>query len=306
MDLSSEDPRLLELADRLWHRETGAARTRAPIRLKLRVGPRKHDALLAPRQHLIESWTVARDGAVLRLGGQLDVKADIGAATIEGRVSAALLDRDPGLVARLLLEVPVAILLQRRSYAAIHAAAIAGPQGAVVLRGAPGAGKSTLVAAAWLAGLEVLGDESVLVAREDSDELLAAVRDPTLEPETVRLLGIVDGLTPATERAGPKQRMNLFSSADPARRSQRRVATVILGPRTEVPARLDAIDAETFLREFRAGEIREERWGGHGLNIEQKWSHSGAWRLSGAGDLGGAVKLLSELVGHVPHGGSRT
>ena len=44
------------------------------------------------------------------------------------------------------------------------------------LIGESGAGKSTLVAAAYRAGLDVLGDETVLVARDDPDDLLAAVR----------------------------------------------------------------------------------------------------------------------------------
>lgn len=272
--------------------ETGSSRP--PIRLDLRVES-PGDAVTG---RLTESWTVHRDTVELKLGNQLGVTADVTSATITGWVSADLLRRDPGLIARLLLEVPVAALLQRRGYAAVHAAAIAGPRGAVVLRGAPGSGKSTLAAAAHLAGMDVLGDESVLVARDDPDDLLAAVRDPTLEPDTARLLGLADRLSPATERAGPKQRLDLFASATATGRARRRVATVILGPRDDGPARLDAIDADTFASEFRNGGIREERWAAPAPHIKTAWSRTGAYRLSGATDLRGAIALLAALVGH--------
>lgn len=302
IDLSTDDPRLLALADHLWNRRETTAGVHRPIRLDLRV---EREEAGGAAGALTESWTVQPDVVELRLGQELAASADAANARVTGWTRAGLLSRDPGLVARLLLEVPVAVLLERRGYVAVHAGGVAGPRGAVVLRGAPGSGKSTLVTAAYLAGLETLGDESVLVARDDPDAILAAVRDPTLEPEAVRLLGLSDGLFPATERAGSKQRLDLLGSAHAARRFHRRVATVILGPRDDGPAQLEPLDPNTFVREFRAGAIPEERWAEPAPGIETTWSRSGAWRLSGAADLRGAVVLLSKLVGHFSHNGSR-
>ncbi|MSR05821.1 MAG: hypothetical protein EXR93_01935 [Gemmatimonadetes bacterium] len=300
MTVTADDPRLLALADRLWPAAAGETGSSLP---PIQIGLRVDSPGAAFEGRLTESWTVQRDAVELRLGSQLSVTADVTSASISGWVSADLLEHDPGLIARLLLEVPVAALLQRRAYAAIHAAAIAGPRGAVVLRGAPGSGKSTLAAAAHLAGMDVLGDESVLVARDDPDELLAAVRDPTLEPDTVRLLNLDERLWPATERIGPKQRLDLFASANANGRARRRIATVILGPRSG-PARLDPLNAETFTAEFQAGGIREELWADPAPRIESTWSQRGAYRLSGAGDLRGAITLLAALVGHTPEPGS--
>ena len=49
-----------------------------------------------------------------------------------------------------------------------------------------------LVAAAHQSGLGVLGDESVLAARSDPDELISGVRDITLLPEARGILGVDD------------------------------------------------------------------------------------------------------------------
>jgi hypothetical protein len=213
-----------------------------------------------------------------------------------GHVSAALVRNQPSLVARLLLETPAAALLARRAYCVLHAGVVAGPAGAVVIRGSPSAGKSTLVAAAYRSGLDVLGDESVLAARSDPDDLLAAVRDVTLLPDARRLLGLDDALTSAAGGTENKRRLDLFSSCTPAARRARRVATVVLGSRTGGPARLEPLTPETCLREFRRGAIAQEHWSGTPEHVAEHWSRSGAYRLSGAADLGGAVALLAGLV----------
>ncbi len=246
---------------------------------------------------LIERWTVERDAVDLRLGEELAVAVRVPEASVTGWVSEALLGADPGLVTRLLFEVPVATLLQRRSYAVVHAACVAGPAGAVVLRGRSGSGKSTLAAAAHGAGLDVLGDESILVCRTDPDALLAAVRDPTLEPDTTHRLAL-RGLPAATERTGAgKRRLDVSASSHPAARSRRRVATVLLGPRGGPSARLDPVEPGEFLREFPEGAIREEGWSEPAPHIARSWATAGAYRLTGAADLAGAVSLLARLAG---------
>lgn len=211
------------------------------------------------------------------------------------RVSAGLLARDPALISRLALETPAGAILARRGYAVLHAGAVVGPAGAVVIRGAPGAGKSTLVAAAHRAGLGVLGDETILAAREDPDELLAGVRDLTLLPDATELLGLETAPATGVEGRGAKRRVDLFPTSSPVDRGARRIASVLLGPRDGM-GRLEALTPGQFLDGFRAGEIPQERWSGTPEHIAAHWSRSGAFRLSGAADLDAAVALLAELV----------
>lgn len=296
--LETNDPRILALADRLWDRAPAgpdaARRVPAPLAFAIEVSPADDGA--PPPQPLEESWSIGTDDAELSLGDQLHARIECASGRLAGCVSAALVSAQPSLVARLLLETPAAALLARRCYGVVHAGAVAGPAGAVVIRGAPGAGKSTVVAAAHQAGLRVLGDESVLVARSDPDEILAAVRDVTLLPDATRLLGLEDVATTAGNGAEPKCRLDLFASSTPAVRRARRVATVLLGPRNGGPARLERLTPTTFLQEFRGGEIAQEQWSGTPEHIAEHWSRSGAYRLSGAVDLVGAVALLADLV----------
>ncbi len=245
----------------------------------------------------MERWNVGSEDAELRLSDQLHAHIDCAGGRATARVSTRLLAERPALVARLALETPAGAMLARRGYAVLHAGAVAGPKGlAVVIRGAPGAGKSTLVAAAHRAGFGVLCDEAVLVARDDSDEILSAVRDLSVLPDTARLLGLNEIITQEPDATGEKLRVDLFSSSAPAVRHARRVATVVLGPRDGGHARLEPLEPEVFLQEFRRGAIEQERWSGTPDDIAHRWSRSGAYRLSGAEDLEGAVDLLGGLV----------
>jgi len=152
------------------------------------------------------------------------------------------------------------------------------------------------VAAAHRAGLGVLGDESVLVARDDPDALLAAVLDVSLLPDAVRLLDLDDAVTGPGSGAEPKRRLDLLTSSNPAVRRARRVATVLLGSRTGGPARLEPLSPARFLEQFREGGIPQEVRFGTPDHVAQHWARHGAYSLSGATDLSGAVTLLSELV----------
>ena len=296
----TNDPRIVALADRLWDRAPAGAhvgrRVPAPLALAIEVFPDCDDRP-AP-QRLEECWNVGKDVAELSVGdGHLHAVIDGARAQFAGRVSAGLVAEQPSLVARLLLETPAAALLARRGYGALHAGAVAGPVGAVVIRGSAGAGKSTLVAAAHRFGLDVLGDESVLAARNAPDELLCAVRDVTLLPAARCLLDLDDSLTVHAGGNEGKRRLDLFPSSTPALRRARRVATVLLGSRNGGRARLEPLTPEVFLREFERGEIpQEQQWSGTPDHIAEHWSRNGAFRLSGTADLVGAVALLVELV----------
>lgn len=248
-------------------------------------------------QLLEERWTVGPDDAELSWGDDhLHVHIDCARGQFEGRVSAELVADQPSLIARLMLETPAAAMLARRGYCVLHAGAVIGPTGAVVIRGPAGAGKSTLVAAAHRAGMEVLGDESVLAARSDPDELLAAVRDITVLPDSRGILGLDDGLTAPVGGTEDKRRIDLFPSSTPALRRARRVATVFLGSRSGGSARIEALTPRAGLREFQRGQIAQEQWSGTPEHIAEHWSRNGAYRLSGAADLVGAVALLADLV----------
>ena len=293
----TNDPRLASLADRLWERAPLAPvlpAFRGPVDFAVDVTPGDEDGLAGDPGE--EHWQVGPDVVELSLGEVLEARIDCADGRLVARVSSALLGAEPALVARLLFEAPVGALLARRSYGVVHAGAITGPRGAVVVRGAPGAGKSTLVAAAHQAGLGVLADEAILVARHDPDELLAAVREVTLLPDAARLLGLEAVVTAVGSPRRVKRRLDLFASSTPARRQARRVASVVLGARAGGPARLEPLAPEAFLEEFDRGAIVQEDWGGPSANIAAHWSRHGAYRLSGASDLAGAVRLLGHLT----------
>ena len=298
--LRTNDPRIVALADRIWDRAPAgtpvARRVPAPLELVIEVFPDGDDRGLP--QRLDERWSVGKDAAELSVGeGHLHALIDGARGQFAGRVADGLVAEQPSLVARLLLETPTAALLGRRGYGALHAGAVVGPIGAVVIRGSAGAGKSTLVAAAHRSGLNTLGDESVLAARNAPDELLCAVREVTLLPAARYLLDLDDSLTLPAGGTEGKRRLDLFPSSTPALRRARRVATVLLGSRNGGPARLEPLTSEVFLREFRRGEIpQEQQWSGTPEHIAEHWSRHGAFRLSGTADLVGAVALLAELV----------
>ena len=80
------------------------------------------------------------------------------------RVTVDVLDPAARNVAGLLLGYGAAlVILHQRALMPLHAAAVAGPAGAALLIGGPGAGKSTLAAQLARAGLALAGDDLVRV-----------------------------------------------------------------------------------------------------------------------------------------------
>ncbi|HXQ29596.1 MAG TPA: hypothetical protein VN848_10030 [Gemmatimonadales bacterium] len=295
--LRTNDPRVVAMADRLWDRAprgTGTGALPAPVEFTIEVTSGHADVPLCDAGD--ERWTVGPDDVELSLGDVLKGRIECATGRVTARVAGGLLAAQPALVARLVLEAPAGATLARRGYGVVHAGAVVGPGGAVVLRGAPGAGKSTLVAAAHLAGFGVLADEAILVARRDPDQLLAAVRDVTLLPDSQRLLGLDGSVVRSGAGERTKGRLDLFASSTPDVRRARRVASILLGPRTG-PARLDPLTPDAFLAEFARGAIAQERWSGTPAHIAAHWSQEGAFRLSGASDLPGALALLRSLPG---------
>jgi len=53
------------------------------------------------------------------------------------------------------------------------------------------------------------------------------------------------------------------------------------------------LDPESFIAEFAKGEIPQERLGGDPDMVARAWTSREAYRLDGASDLAGAVRLLT-------------
>jgi hypothetical protein len=212
-------------------------------------------------------------------------------------VSRSLVRHRADLVSRLLLEAPVTAMKMAGRQQLLHAGAVVGRAGAVVLRGPSGSGKSTLVAACRHAGLGFLGDESLLVEREAPDELEATLRDLVLTPDSARLLGLEACSTPFLSDKEIKRRVHRPEAARPADRLARRIAVVLLGPRDPGPARLVPIEGREFAAAFAEGEIPQERMhGGSPERIAREWAGRGSHLLLGAVDLAGAVERLRDLA----------
>jgi hypothetical protein len=297
--LETNDARVDALAARLWPRGAaddggGAIRVHVEVRGGGAPGRQIWDL---PERHLAWEHTPAEFRC--RIPGLFSARIVLADATIAATATAELLDSASalsGLAARLLLEAPVAVLLARRGWRALHAGCVSGPKGAVVVRGGSGAGKSTLIAAAHAAGLDVLGDESVLVSRADPDELASSVRELTLRADSAALLGILASTAPAFSGGEEKRRVELFEGSNSGTRVARRVTTLLLGPRAPGPARLVPLPPAQFLLEFAKGEIPQEHVDGGAGSVARAWAEAGGARLDGASDLAGAVSLLKGLV----------
>lgn len=333
--LSTDEPLLLELAERLWEPapagDTGDAIAIEVVRRTKRPGDfgeygtdkdflegaRKDGATASgsPRHNAVPftfeerlRWVHEPSEFRCEVPGVLDVRIDLAGAGIRAtlapalslslskRSSSSLSSSSRSFLARTLLEAPAAVLLARRGWRALHAGAVTGPRGAVVVRGGAGAGKSTLVAAAHAAGLDVLGDESLLVSRTDPDSLASSVRELTLREDSAALLGLLPRSAPAFSGSEEKRRIDLFAMSRPDERAARRASTLLLGPRAPGPARLVPLSPSAFLEEFKRGEIPQERVDGGAGDIARAWADSGGLRLDGASDLQGAVALLKTLV----------
>jgi len=293
--LESNDSRLLDLAARLWEPRPAAGSPGRDGAILMRLLVRPGGAGDALPERLL-AWELGPSRYRESVPDLLEVRIGLDEASVTGEVNDGLLQREPAFVARALLESPAAILLGRRAFTPLHAGAVVGSRGAVVVRGGAGAGKSTLVAAAFRDGLDVLGDESVLVSRADPDEIVSAVRDLTLLPEGERLLGLAGRTEAAFAGGEAKRRVDLFAGSTPERRRARRAATLLLGPRAPGPARLVPLADAEFLEAFREGEVPQERLGGDPDAVARAWADSRSFRLDGAEDLAGAVAIVRGLA----------
>lgn len=290
------DERIRGLVERFLDESAGDDRDNGlTIRLRL-----VEDDLCELPESLEEHWSGTPTRLTVRVGDHLETTIDVGNAVIDGWVSESLLDRLPETAARLLLEAPLATARAGRGWQVVHAATVVGPSGAAVIRGASGSGKSTLAAAAWKAGLEVLGDESVLVRQPGHHALVASVREVLVRPETAEMLDL-EGDRIVTNGGEPKLRL-ILHQIEAARRSATHAATVFLGDRSQPGgARSTPLSPEAFKAGFDDAAIPQERWYGSPKPLVDDWARRPAFRLDGAIDLDGAIALLR----HLCHGETR-
>jgi hypothetical protein len=85
-----------------------------------------------------------------------------------------------------------------RGLALLHASAVAGRDGAVVLAGTSGAGKSTTAMACLAAGMDLLGDDACVVSTGSEPKVWSLYRLAKLEPDALRRLPALAAL--ATDR----------------------------------------------------------------------------------------------------------
>jgi hypothetical protein len=243
---------------------------------------------------IAERWTGAPPRLTVRFGDMLETALDVDEAVIDGWVRDSLVRDHRSVAGRLLVEAPLAAVRAGQGWQVVHAATVVGPAGAVVVRGPADSGKSTLAAAACKAGLEVLGDESILVRRPDHTHVVAAVREVLVDRTTAAALDLTGRWT---ETTGGERKLRLDLPPIPvSRRSATHVATVLLGARDQSGGagltRLEPGELETL---FPAGEIPQERWYGSLEALVRDWAHRPAYRLDGAVDLDGAVEMLARL-----------
>lgn len=296
--LETADLAVRSLAEGLWTRISDVGSVPRALRLSIRTVDGEGTA--DPESEL--RWEVGADETRLSAPG-LSLRVLPRRRRASATVSRSLVRHRADLVSRLLLEAPVTAMKMAGRQQLLHAGAVVGPAGAVVLRGPSGSGKSTLVAACRDAGLGLLGDESLLVERQAPDELEATLRDLVLTPDSARILGLETCSTPFLSGNEIKRRVHRPEGPRPADRLARRVAVVLLGPRDPGPARVVPIEDREFTTAFAEGEIPQERmYGGSPEKIAGEWAGRSSYRLLGAVDLAGAVDRLRDLA----HGRCRT
>jgi hypothetical protein len=81
-----------------------------------------------------------------------------------------------------------------RGMALVHASSVAWGDGAVLLAGASGSGKSTTAMACLAGGLDLLGDDACLVALDPAPHVWSVFRRAKLEPDAARWLPSLEAL----------------------------------------------------------------------------------------------------------------
>lgn len=206
---------------------------------------------------------------VERVGAPMLTKS--AAPEAEVHIEAAHIEVPPGAdleqrAARVLSAVDRAALAASPSLP-IHAAALAGPHGCVLLPGESGRGKTTLAAAAMQIGLTLVSDEAACLI-EPVGQVLPHPRPLGLSLESRAVLGVAHKDEPDCELACAP---DLFGrSADPGQ--QFTCVAIVLPRRSEgAQASLVEIRRGTALTALLDGRLDSSRG-------RSPWPHERAWR----------------------------
>lgn len=206
---------------------------------------------------------LARDGRTEPPGVVIDGPAVL-SGTVEPSDAAAA-------AARLLAAVEQAALAWTVALP-IHALAVAGPAGAVVLPGRSGAGKSTLAAAVLQRGLALVSDEAACFA-EPTGVLVPHPRPLHLSLHSRRLLGVTVAPGVDEEVGLP---VELFGSALAPEETVRCVGVLLLQRETGTTARLvPAASRGAALAALLSGRLRSSPSARH--RGPQGWPDECTW-----------------------------
>ncbi len=208
--------------------------------------------------------SVARDGPRMRIWirgiGAFCLRE--GGARVDARPDAGT---DPDLFARVLLDQVLPRALHLRGIPVLHASAVAGPRGAVVLVGPSGSGKSTLAALLALEGCPLLADDGVRLEPAGRRVLVHPTGSRLrLREGILPLLGRLAGSTVPCPGAPGKSVLDARSAGLPVARGSAELDRLFLlrrgedppGPAEALLALLDAVfradprDAAAFARDL--------------------------------------------------------
>lgn len=191
------------------------------------------------------------------------------------------------VLTRPLLTLALLETLRERALQPLHAAALAGPRGGVLVCGPSGAGKSTLALALAGAGLDYLGDDLALL-RADGDG--------------VEVLGFPDeiGLAGGEPRPGwPKQRLPLRAAIPTRQLRQRCVPHLVVVLSDAAGPAPEPVDRDTALLELLPSILLTDpaRVDAHLAALAKLTASATLWRVGPRPDLDDVVTRIVAEVG---------
>lgn len=233
-------------------------------------------AVYAPVEDVLYAFHA--DGGSLRcdpVAGTAEIVAEPGAAAT-------------WLATRPLLTLALMEIVRARGLHPLHAAALAGPGGGVLVCGPSGAGKSTLALALAAAGLDYLGDDLALLRAR---------------PDDVEVLGFPDelGLADGPRRPGwPKGRLAVGDTFPPNRVRAACAPRLVLCLSEAAESRApEPIDADAALLELLPSILltHPARVQPHLDALAKLVASATLWRMAQRPDLEAVVERVTAFVG---------
>jgi hypothetical protein len=206
LSLTSNDPAVLQIARRAF-----AAWTRLPARLVLDRPPLPLEVRVEPGaagSGAGGAYDYQLEGDTLRAsapGVELTARRGEGALAV---VSAGVVAEQGPALRRNVLECMALFLATGRRRTPVHAAAVVGEAGAVLLCGPSGAGKSTLSYGLFCRGFSLLAEDAVYVELRQPPRLWGNPAGFSLCPSAARGFPELSGV-PATVQPNGKLKVNV-------------------------------------------------------------------------------------------------